>query len=178
MHSTRSLPFVISQQTSNISNYTSNPNQNVVYTRDSIQGLLRLENSTLFIQWRFTRKIHRYGTEVSTDSEQYPMREHAIAISKLSEVRVRRRRFMIPPRRMLVLVSSDLQAFDPLTGDGDIPGLSLPHPAELVVQVRRSDHQLLEEFASQLRMAISEQVLDSLEKDLKQIDRPKKRLGP
>ncbi|MBX2821597.1 MAG: hypothetical protein KTR29_18005 [Rhodothermaceae bacterium] len=178
MHSTRSLPFVISKLTSDLSRLTSNPGQSVVYTRDSIQGLLRLESNQLFIQWRFTRKIEHYGIEVRTDSEEYPMREHVIPISKLSEVRVRRRRFMIPPRRTLVLVSSDLQVFDPLTGDGEVPGLALQHPAELVIQVRRADHQLLEEFASQLRMAISEQVLDSLEQDLKQINGPKKRLGP
>ena len=178
MHAYRSLPFVINQQTSNINNYTNqDSNHSVVYTKDRIQGLLRLEKNQLQIQWRFTRNVHRYGVEVSLDSEQFPMREHVVPISKLSEVRIRKRLLHIPPQSMLVLVSSDLQAFDPLTDNGEVPGLVLSHPAELIVTVRWTDRQLLEEFVSQLRVAISEQVLDSLEDDLKQIEGSKKRLG-
>ena len=164
MHVIKSLPFVFMQQSN-----TVNTND-VIYTRDNIHGLLRLENTHLHVQWRLTRKVDRYGVVVSSDSEQYPMREHAIPVQKLSEVRVMRTRFMIPPRKSLVIFASDLKAFDPLTGDGDLPGLALAHPAELKVSVRRQDHQVLEDFANHLRTVISEQVLELMEKDMKQLE--------
>ena len=172
MHTVKALPFVFTQLSNSIKT------NDVIYTRDSTQGLLRLEGTHLYVQWRMTRKVHRYGVTVSSDSEQFPMREHAIPIHKLSEVRVVRTRFMIPPRRTLVIFASDMKVFDPLTGDGDIPGLLLDHPAELKISVRRQDHQVLEDFANHLRTVISEQVLALMEKDMDQLEPSRRKSLP
>ena len=169
MYAVKALPFVFTQQSNSINT------NNVVYTRDSIYGLLRLVNTHLHVQWRLTRKVDQYGAVVNSDSERFPMREHAIPIQKLSEVRVGRSWSVIPPRRSLIIFASDLSVFDPLTGDGDLPGLALSHPAELKISVRRQDHQVLDDFARYLRAAISEQVLELLEKDMKKLESPERR---
>ena len=70
---------------------------------------------------------------------------------------------------MLIIVASDMQVFNPLVDDGDLPGLILAHPAELKIAVRRQDHQLLEDFASHMRTTISEIYLDLIDKELKQL---------
>lgn len=172
MHAVRSLPFVFSRLTNTMET------NNVVYTRENVQGLLRIEGKQLHVQWRMTRSVDHYGVQVSSDSEQYPLREHAIPISKLSEVRVRRSMFQIPFRRVLIIVSSDMQAFDPLTGDGDLPGLTLAHPAELKIQVRRQDYKLMDDFASHLKAVISEQFLESMQNELNTLNASNQRKLP
>lgn len=172
MHAVRSLPFVFSRMTSTMET------NNVVYMRDNVQGLLRIEGKQLHVQWRLTRSVDHYGVQVSSDSDRYPLREHAIPVSKLSEVRVRKSRFRIPFQRVLIIVSSDMQAFDPLTSDGDLPGLILAHPAELKIQVRRQDYTLMDDFASHLKTVISEQFLESMQNELNTLEPNRQRSLP
>lgn len=156
---TAALPFVLRRTHDVVSG------REVTSTREQLHGLLHLDGEKLVIQWRTTREISHVGREIRTDRELAPIREVAVPLSGLSGARVRRIwrhwRFV----EVLVLTASDLRAFDVLTGDSEVPGLVLEHPAEIVLEVRRSDRPLVREFVSELRLAISEQLLASYELD-------------
>lgn len=154
---TAALPFVLHRDHSAVSGFE------VTSIREQLHGLLRLDGDRLVIQWRTAREITRTGREVRTDRELAPIREVAIPLSGLAGAHVRRawRRWWL--REVLVLTAADLRAFDALTGEADVPGLVLEHPAEIVVELRRSDQQLAREFVGELRLAISEHMLSAFE---------------
>ena len=160
MLETTALPFVWHrhQQEFTNSEYTA--------TSETVHGLLRLDAASLYIQWRITREVRRYGVETNTDRQQHTVREVEIPLIKLSDARVKRIWYRLPPREALVLTASDLQTFEVVTAEDQIPGLALNHPAELVLEVRRRDRKLLHNFVSALRVSISERVLASLGKEL------------
>lgn len=155
---TAALPFILRREHGVVSG------REITSTRDHLHGLLRLSGEQLVIQWRTTREISRVGREIRTDLELAPIREVAVPLSGLASARVRRVWRHWLPNEVLVLTATDLRAFDALTGEGDAPGLVLEHPAEIVLEVRRSDRKLAREFASELRLAISENLLEALEK--------------
>lgn len=160
MLETTALPFVRHRHQQEFSNseYTA--------TSETVHGLLRLDAAFLYIQWRITREVRRYGVETNTDRQQHTVREVEIPIIKLSDARVKRMWYRLPPREALILTASDLQTFEIVTAEDQIPGLALSHPAELVLEVRRRDRKLLHAFVSALRVAISESMLASLGKEL------------
>ena len=153
------LPFVLHRE-HDVINW-----HEVTSTREQLHGLLRVDGEHLHIQWRATRKISRVGREIRTDLELAPIREVTIPLSGVAGARIRWTWRRWPPHEVLVLTATDLRAFDALTGEGDVPGLVLEHPAEIVLDLRWSDRKLAREFVSELRLAISEHLLASLEKD-------------
>jgi hypothetical protein len=66
-----------------------------------------------------------------------------------------------PPRWQLVLQAADLQAFRALA---DEAGLPLDHPAELVLDLRRTDRGLARQFAAELELALAEDALQAAER--------------
>ena len=123
-------------------------------TRETVHGLLRLENDQLTIQWRVGRKTEHLGAEIRTDQEVEPVREIVVLLRGVAGAVVRRRwwDWLLGPR--LILTATDLSAFEGLAGKD---GLSLDHPAELVLRLRRSDRLAAEEFSAELALAIAEQ---------------------
>lgn len=156
------LPFVLHREHGVISG------GEVTSTRDWLHGLLYLKGDQLVIQWRTSREISRVGREIRTDRQLTTVREVALPLSALAGASVRRVRNRWRFDESLVLTAADLRAFDALAGEGDLPGLVLEHPAEIVLQVRRTDQELAREFVSALRLAISEYQLASYEKLLQE----------
>jgi hypothetical protein len=85
----------------------------VITTRETVHGLLRLEGGHLTIQWRLV-----------------------VSLSRIAGATVRGGGWTWPLGLRLVLTAADLTALEGLAGKD---GLSLDHPAELVVRLRRSD---------------------------------------
>lgn len=117
-------------------------------TTETVHGLLRLQGDDLVIQWRVHRSTDRYGTEVRSDMEVEPVREVTVPLIRIANASVRRLWWERNPR--LVLTAADLTAFEELAGAG---GLSLAHPAELVLNVRREDRLRAREFAADVELA-------------------------
>ena len=123
----------------------------ITTTRETVHGLLRLEGDRLTIQWRVGRKTEHIGSGIRTDKEVEPVRELVVSVRRVAGALVRRRWWEFAPR--LVLNAADLAAFEELAGH---TGLSLDHPAELVLRLRRSDRLAAEEFSAELALAIAE----------------------
>lgn len=142
------LPFVIERGSDAFSG------GGMTSTRETVHGLLRLEADRLTIQWRVGRKTEHLGSaEMRTDEEVEPVRELVVPLEGVAGATVRRRwwDWLRGPR--LVLRAADLSAFEGMAGAA---GLSLDHPAELVLRLRRSDRLAAEEFSAELALAIAE----------------------
>jgi hypothetical protein len=123
-------------------------------TKETVHGLLRLEGDTLTMQWRVGRKTEYVGAlEMSQDQEVEAVREIVVPLRAVAGAVVRYRWWhrIIGPQ--LILAAADLSAFEEVAGKG---GLSLDHPAELVLRLRRSDRLAGEEFSAELALAIAE----------------------
>lgn len=125
----------------------------VTTTSELVHGLLRLHGDTVTIQWRLTLRTDHVGLELRTDEEVEPVRELSVPVRQLAGATVRRSRWWWPKGPRVVLTASDLTALEGLAG-GD--GLSLTHPAEVELRIRRSDRLVAEEFCAELAMAVSE----------------------
>ncbi len=126
-------------------------------TKETVHGLLRLEEDELTVQWRTARKTLDLGGEAHSTSEEFEaVREVTIPISAMAGAVVRRPwwKFWGGPR--IVLMASDLQALEAVAGED---GLRLAHPAQLVLAVRRSDQLAASEFAAELELAVAERQL-------------------
>lgn len=156
---TAALPFVL-RRSHDIVSW-----EGVTSTVDVLHGLLRLSGDHLVVQWRASREISRVGPEIRVDRELAPLREVSLPLSALSGARLRRnwRKWFLG--HSLILNAADLQAFDVLTGNEGVPGLVLEHPAELILEIRREDRSLARNFVSELRLAISEYLLQESEKE-------------
>jgi hypothetical protein len=139
----------------------------ITSTRETIHGLLRLDGDRLHVQWRIARSTDHVGWQIRTDKEVEPVREVVIPLSAVAGASVRWR-WGWPPGPYLVLTAADLRAFEEVAGTA---GLSLDHPAELVLRLRGADRELGAEFAGELELAIAERELEAAEKT--QIEGPK-----
>lgn len=151
------LPFVIHREHGVIKG------SEILSTRDALHGLLRLAGDRLVVQWRTSREVSRVGREISTDRSLAPLREIHIPLTGIASARTRWTWRSWWPRTALTIVAADLRVFDPLAGDAEVPGLVLEHPGELVLEVRRTDRELARNFVSELRLAVSEEMLRALE---------------
>jgi hypothetical protein len=151
------LPFVVRRQ------HQAIDGREVTSTSENTYGLVRLGYESLYIQWRVVREISRVGREIRSEREQDPVREVVVPLARLSGVRMKRDWSRFRPRHVLVLTAVDLTAFDAITDEDDVPGLALDHPAEIVLEVRRSDRNRLGEFTNALRAAVSEHLLKALD---------------
>lgn len=154
---TAALPFVLRREHGVVSG------GQVTSTRDELHGLLHLDGQRLLVQWRTSREVSHVGREIRTDRELAPIREVSIPLDGIAEAGVRRvwRRWWFAD--VLVITAADLRAFEGLAGDHDAPGLVLEHPAEVVLELRRTDREQARNFASELRLAVSEHRLALLE---------------
>lgn len=157
MSHSASLPFVIKRGSDAFSG------EGMTTTRETVHGLLRLEDDELKIQWRLVRKTEHMGSEMRSDQEVEPVREIVVPLSGVAGAIVRRRwrwlDWLSGPR--LVLTASDLGAFEELAGRD---GLSLDHPAEFVLRLRRSDALAGREFGAELALAKAEYDLGAVER--------------
>jgi hypothetical protein len=147
----RALPFTLrrSEQEMQGMGYTS--------TKERVDGLLRLGEGTLSIQWRRARTIEEVGpVGIRTDREVEAVAEFTLPISSLAGASLRRSWFRWPPGVYLHLTAADLQGFEPVAGPR---GLQLAHPAELVVRVATRDMGAAREFVAELDLALAERAL-------------------
>ena len=131
----------------------------ITSTRETIHGLLRLDGDSLHVQWRVARSTDHVGWQIRTDKEVEPVREVVIPLNAVAGASVRWR-WGWPPGPHLVLTAADLRAFEEVAGTA---GLSLDHPAELVLRLRGADRALGAEFAGELELAIAERDLAAAE---------------
>jgi hypothetical protein len=134
--------------------------EEITSTTETVHGLLRLDGERLVIQWRLLRATDRVGREIRTDRELEPVREVVIPLTGLAGAAVRVRWWRWPRGPQLVLTAADLLAFESVAGEA---GLSLAHPAELVLQLRRADRAAAAEFVGELELALAEHALHSAE---------------
>jgi hypothetical protein len=151
---TSAVPFLIRRMHSAIRG------PEITATREEFHGLLRLSDGHLVFQWSTSREISRVGREILVSRDLGPVREVSLPVRGLAGAQVRWRFLPWPPRWQLVLRAADLQAFRALAGEA---ALLLEHPAELVLELRRSDRALAREFAAELDFALAEASLQAAE---------------
>lgn len=132
----------------------------IISTRETVHGLLRLDADSLTLQWRVARTTERVGMEIRTDTEVEAVREVVLPIAALAGAQVRRL-WRWPPGRYLVLTAADLRALESVTGSD---GLQLEHPAELALPVPRRALLAAREFAGELELALAERNLRAAER--------------
>jgi len=147
------LPFVLHRSHDEIGK------GEITSTQETVHGLLRLDGDRIHVQWRVARETDRVGREIRTDREVDPVREVVLPLTAIAGASVRWR-WRWPPGPYLVLTAADLRAFEDVAGAA---GLSLDHPAELALRLRRSDRELGSEFASDLELAVAERALAAAE---------------
>ena len=128
-------------------------------TRETVHGLLRLDGDKLYVQWRVARAIDHVGMTIRSDKQVEPVREVVIPLTAIAGAVVKWN-WRWPPGPCLVLTAADLRAFEEVAGAA---GLSLDHPAELQLRLRRSDRALGVEFAGELELAIAERDIAAAE---------------
>lgn len=153
MNRSFALPFTIRRDDSVVG-------EEITSTVEKVHGLLRLEGDELTIQWRTSRAVSRVGKVIRTDHEMGAVREAVLPLSAIAGARVRWVWWYWPPGRYLVLTAADLGAFEEVAGAS---GLRMPHPAELVVHIKRSHQTDAREFVSELELALAERALRAAE---------------
>jgi len=121
-------------------------------TTERVHGLLRVEGEEVVIQWRTAWEVQRLDSGISTDEEIDEVREARIPLSAFGGAFVRKRWWEFWRRPRIVLLATDLEAFEAVTGED---GLRLKHPAELMLDVRFKDRLLAEEFSAELELAVA-----------------------
>ncbi len=140
------LPFRIQRGDSVIKGGT------VTTTNETIDGLLRLEEHRLVVQWRLERTTDLVGPEIRSDRKLEPVREAIVPLAGLAACTVRGSWWPWSRSIKVVLTAADMQAFEAVAGPR---GLQLSHPAELVIAVRAQDRQAAREFASDVELAVA-----------------------
>ena len=147
------LPFVLRRSSDVIGGLE------ITSTHETIHGLLRLDGDRLHIQWRVARSTDHVGMQIRTDKQVEPVREVVLPLSAVAGAAVRWR-WRWPPGPHLVLTAADLRAFEEVAG---VAGLSLDHPAELELKLRREDREAGNEFVGELELALAERALAAAE---------------
>ena len=132
----------------------------ITSTRETVDGLLRLDGERVVIQWRTSRAIDRVGSEIRSDREVEPVRELSLPLSALAGAEARWSWLPWPPGRYLVLTGADLRAFEELAGK---EGLALKHPAEFEIRIGNDSRFAALEFASELKLALADRALRAAE---------------
>jgi len=144
------LPFQLSTEHQVISGGS------VTTTEERRNGVLRLDNDSVVVQWRVEREIQRIGPEIRTDTELAGIREVTVPITALGHARVQTRGRWWWRKWQIVLTARDLQAFDALARED---GFAFVHPSELVLPLRKQTLDAAQEFASEVELAIAEHAL-------------------
>ena len=150
MRRSASIPFVLVRSNQVIG-------REITTTTEEINGLIQFASETLKVQWRAARSTNRVGAEIRTDVEMGPVIEAEVPLSAIGGVELRTlkwyRQPTLRPALQLILRASDLRAFESIAGTA---GMSLEHPAELVIPVRKADRMAAEEFVGELQLALAE----------------------
>lgn len=144
------LPFQLSAEHQVISGGT------VTTTEERRNGVLRLDNDAIVVQWRVEREIQRIGPEIRTDTELAGIREVTVPVNALGHARVQTRGRWWWRKWEIVLTARDLQAFDALARED---GFAFVHPSELVLPLRKGTLDAAQEFASEVELAVAEHAL-------------------
>lgn len=131
----------------------------ITSTHETVHGLLRLDGDRVHVQWRVARETDHVGWQIRTDHEVEPVREAVIPLGAIAGAAVRWS-WRWPPGPCIVLTAADLRAFEEVAGAA---GLSLDHPAELTLRLRRADRALGNEFAGELELALAGRALAAAE---------------
>lgn len=132
----------------------------VISTRETVHGLLRMQADHLYIQWRTFRTIDKVGMTIEQDREIEDVRELVLPLSALANAEVRWSWVRWPPGHYLILTGADLMAFEQLASKG---GLQLEHPAEFAIRLKRPWLMAAREFASEVRLAFADRALRAAE---------------
>ena len=125
-----------------------------VITRvEQVHGLMVLDGERLVLQWRRATRTQKLGTGIKTEREVDAVEEVVLPLSAVAGARVPDDLWSRWFRPRVILVASDLKAFDRFAGG---EGLELDHPAELVLSIRRRDRLQAMEFAAELALALAE----------------------
>jgi hypothetical protein len=128
----------------------------ITSTTETVHGLLRLDGDALHIQWRLHRSTDHYGAETRTDREVERVREVAVPLEALTRASIRRPWWSMWGGDRLVMTAATLEAFMAISGP---EGLSLQHPAQLVLRIARHDRAAALNFAADLELAMSERAM-------------------
>lgn len=150
MSPSSAIPFVL-RRSSDVIGTTK-----VTTTKETVHGLLRLEDDRLVVQWRLERRVDHVGSVIRSDSEMEPVQEVVIPLRGVAGARVRTPWWRFGRGGQLVLTAADLLTFEGIAGQ---KGLNLSHPAELVLGIRRKDRLAAVEFAADLELALAERAL-------------------
>ena len=120
---------------------------------EQVHGLLVLDGERLVVQWRRALSTQKLGTGMKTEREVDAVEEVELPLSAVAGARVPDDLWSRWFRPRVVLIAADLKAFDQFAGG---EGLSLEHPAELVLSIRRRDRLAAMEFSAELALALAE----------------------
>lgn len=144
------LPFQLSAEHQVISGGS------ITTTEERRNGVLRLENDAVMVQWRVEREIQRIGPEIRTDTELAGIREVTVPIYALGDARIQSRGRLWWRKWEIVLTARDLQAYDALARED---GFAFVHPSELILPLRKDAVDAARDFASEVELAIAEHAL-------------------
>jgi hypothetical protein len=144
------LPFQISRSDDVIAGGT------VTTTTVTVDGLLRLTDSELIVQWRLARTVNTVGRVIREDTELESVREVTVPITGLASAVIRAGWWPWSRSSRLILTAADLRNFESISGPD---GLRLEHPAQLVLRIRPSDRVAAQEFAADVEMAVADQAM-------------------
>lgn len=116
-------------------------------TRETIEGLLRLDGDKLLIQWRLTVKTEHLG---ETDEELGDVNSVVLPLDRIAGAEVRHRWWELWLGPRLVMTANDMLAFEQIAGE---EGFHLSHPAQLVLRLKRGDRLAAEEFVAEMSFA-------------------------
>ncbi|HSJ24795.1 MAG TPA: hypothetical protein VK929_09020 [Longimicrobiales bacterium] len=156
MTTTAALPFTLRRSSDVVRSLE------VTSTAETIDGLLRLEEDRLVVQWRVRREISHVGLEIRTDEELEPVREAVLPLDALAGAAVRQQGWGWFRRTQLTLTAADLRAFEDVAGAA---GLRLAHPATLELAIPRAEQLTAREFAAELNVRLAEHALPEAARD-------------
>ncbi len=144
------LPFQISRADDVIAGGT------VTTTTETVDGLLRLGESHLTVQWRLARTVNTVGMVIREDTELEAVREVNVPIAGLASATIRSAWWPWSKASRLILTASDLRSFESISGP---EGLRLEHPAQLILDIRPADRAAALEFAADVENAVADEAM-------------------
>lgn len=144
------LPFQISRSDDVIAGGT------VTTTTETVDGLLRLYETHLVVQWRLARTVNTIGSVIREDTELEAVREVTVPISALASAVIRASWWPWSKAARLILTAADLRSFESISGAN---GLRLEHPAQLILDIRKADRATALEFAADIENAMADEAM-------------------
>ncbi len=144
------LPFQISRADDVIAGGS------VTTTTETVDGLLRLGDSHLTVQWRLARTVNTVGAVIREDTVLEAVREVHVPISGLASAAIKSAWWPWSKASRLILTAADLRSFESISGP---EGLRLEHPAQLILHIRPADRAAALEFAADVENAVADEAM-------------------